>query len=119
MQYKGDSKLMVKKIQVAGDSDEDGVITLTMDENVLKVKTEKALTAKDLFEFFCFERGISYTVERAGMGKVQKGVYEAFYKLIEDIAKDLSAIELKEDENNDVEQDEPLANVNNQNEIDV
>ena len=53
------------------------------------------------------------------MGKAQKGVYEAFYKLIEDIAKDLSAIELKEDENNDVEQDEPLANVNNQNEIDV
>lgn len=99
---------MVKKIQVIGAADESGTITLKMDKDSLTVKTGEVLTAKSLFEFFHFERGITYEVECTDMGEVQKGVYEAFCKLINDIAAELSSIELKEiEDNEDSGQGEP------------
>lgn len=86
---------MVKKIQVTGNADKEGVITLKMDEKVLEVKTEETLTANNLYEFFCYKRGVTYEVVRGAEGKVRKDSYEAFCKLIEDIAEKLSSI--KED----------------------
>lgn len=97
---------MVKKIQVTGAADNDGAITLVLNGNTLEVKTGETLTAKSLYEFLCFERGSEYDVERVGNGKVKKDVYEAFCKLIEEIAEKLSAIEVEEiDEGKDAKQD--------------
>lgn len=98
---------MVKKIQVIGAEKEEGTIMLAMGENSLIVKTDEPLTAKNLYDFLCYERGDNYEVDCVGKGRVQKGVYESFCKLIEDIATKLSSIELKEiEEGEDIEQDE-------------
>ena len=97
---------MDKKIQVTGAADSDDVITLTLNGNTLEVKTGETLAAKNLYEFLCFERGAKYEVERVDKGKVRKDVYEAFCKLIEDIAEKISAIEVKDTEvSEDGEQD--------------
>lgn len=98
---------MVKKIQVTGNADKEGVITLKMDEKVLEVKTDETLTANNLYEFFCYKRGVTYEVVRGAEGKVRKDSYEAFYKLIEDIAIKLSSIkeDIEEDNINQIETD--------------
>lgn len=92
---------MDKKILVTGPTDSETKIELTLNSNTLHVETSKDLSAKDLFEFLDFEREAKYTVERGDKGKVRPEVFNSFCKLLEDIAKKLSGIQVGRDASDD------------------
>ena len=92
---------MDKKILVTGSTDSETKIELTLNSNTLHVETSKDLSAKDLFEFLDFEREAKYTVERGDKGKVCPEVFNSFCKLLEDIAKKLSGIQIGRDASDD------------------
>lgn len=69
-----------------------------MESKELGVETNKDITAQQLYDFLDFTQGAKYSVERGSQGKVHKGVFEAFCRLIEEIANKLSSIQIEDSE---------------------
>lgn len=85
---------MARKITLSGGSAETDLLLRLDGGGELKVSTETAMKASDLYKFLDYRRGNTYEVETGERGRVRKEVYDMFLGLLRDVATKLNSIDV-------------------------